>query len=206
MEKGTFITFEGIEACGKTTQSEILYSYLKDNGYKAVLTREPGGTELGKKIREILLSHTEEKFPELAELLLYEADRNIHIHNIIKPKVEDGFIVISDRFYDSTTAYQHYGRNIDFNIVDYLNRLATEGYKPDITFLIDIPVEKAFERLKSKDRLESESIEFHRKVREGFLSIAQKDLDRVVVLDGLQSIEDIFKQVISILKNRNIIK
>ncbi|MCX7760084.1 MAG: dTMP kinase [Hydrogenothermaceae bacterium] len=206
MEKGIFITFEGIEACGKTTQSKLLYSYLIDNGYKAVLTREPGGTELGKKIREILLSHTEEKFPKIAELLLYEADRNIHIHNVIKPKLEEGFIVISDRFYDSTTAYQHYGRNIDFSIVDYLNRLATEGYKPDITFLIDIPVEKAFERLKSKDRLESESIDFHIKVREGFLYIARKDVDRVVMLDGLQSIEDIFKQVISILKNRNIIK
>ncbi|MEZ0323773.1 MAG: dTMP kinase [Hydrogenothermaceae bacterium] len=206
MERGIFITFEGIEACGKTTQANKLYNYLIENGYKAVLTREPGGTILGKKIREILLSHTEEKFPILAELLLYEADRNIHIHNIIRPKLEDGFIVISDRFYHSTTAYQHYGRNINFDIVEYLNNLATEGIKPDITFLIDIPVEKSFERLKSRDRLESESIDFHRKVREGFLKIAEKEQDRMVVLDGIQSIDDLFNQIISTLKDRNIIR
>lgn len=206
MGKGVFITFEGIEACGKTTQSKMLFHYLIDTGYRAITTREPGGTSLGIRIREILLSHTEEIFPSVAELMLYEADRNIHINNVIKPKLNEGYIVISDRFYDSTTAYQHYARGIDLDVVFFLNSLASENIRPDITFLIDIPVEMAFERLEKKDRLESEGLDFHNKVRNGFLEIARREVDRFVILDGMDDIQSIFNKVKSVLKERNIIR
>ncbi|MDM7273516.1 dTMP kinase [Sulfurihydrogenibium azorense] len=203
---GVFITFEGIEGSGKSTQAKRLYEYLINIGIKAYLTREPGGTSIGKKIREILLSHWEENFPFIAELLLYQADRNIHVNNIIKPLLQQDYIVISDRFYDSTTAYQHYARGIDYSIVDYLNKLATEGIKPHITFLLDLPVQEAFKRLnREKDRLESEGLNFHQKVREGFLKIADMEKDRVIVLDGLKSPDEIFNQILNILKERKIL-
>ncbi|ACN98450.1 thymidylate kinase [Sulfurihydrogenibium azorense Az-Fu1] len=203
---GVFITFEGIEGSGKSTQAKRLYEYLTNIGIKAYLTREPGGTSIGKKIREILLSHWEENFPSIAELLLYQADRNIHVNNIIKPLLQQDYIVISDRFYDSTTAYQHYARGIDYSIVDYLNKLATEGIKPHITFLLDLPVQEAFKRLnREKDRLESEGLNFHQKVREGFLKIADMEKDRVIVLDGLKSPDEIFNQILNILKERKIL-
>lgn len=203
---GVFITFEGIEGSGKSTQAKRLYEYLINIGIKAYLTREPGGTSIGKKIREILLSHWEENFPSIAELLLYQADRNIHVNNIIKPLLQQDYIVISDRFYDSTTAYQHYARGIDYSIVDYLNKLATEGIKPHITFLLDLPVQEAFKRLnREKDRLESEGLNFHQKVREGFLKIADMEKDRVIVLDGLKSPDEIFNQILNILKERKIL-
>lgn len=203
---GVFITFEGIEGSGKSTQAKRLYEYLINIGIKAYLTREPGGTSIGKKIREILMSHWEENFPFIAELLLYQADRNIHVNNIIKPLLQQDYIVISDRFYDSTTAYQHYARGIDYSIVDYLNKLATEGIKPHITFLLDLPVQEAFKRLnREKDRLESEGLNFHQKVREGFLKIADMEKDRVIVLDGLKSPDEIFNQILNILKERKIL-
>lgn len=203
---GFFITFEGIEGSGKSTQAKKLYEYLTNKNVKSYLTREPGGTQIGKKIREILLSHWEEKFPPISELLLYEADRNIHIHNVIKPLLNDDYIVICDRFYDSTTAYQHYARGIDYNLVDFLNKTTVEGLKPDITFLLDLPVEEAFKRLnREKDRMESQGTEFHKKVREGFLKIAEKEKERIVILDGLKNPDDIFKTIIQILKERKIL-
>ena len=195
-----FITFEGIEGSGKTTLANKLYDYLKGKGLKVYLTKEPGGTKIGLKIREILLSEWKEKLPSIAELLLYEADRNIHIHNVIKPLLKKGYIVISDRFYHSTIAYQCYGRGIDYRIIKMLNNLATEGIKPDITFLLDLPVEEAFKRLnREKDRIEKEDMEFHKRVRDGFLDIAKKE-DNIIVLDGMKNIDDIFIDMISILK------
>lgn len=202
MEKGIFITFEGIEASGKSTQAKMLYEYLKEKGYNVTLTREPGGTNLGKKIRDILLSHTEEIFPEIAEILLYEADRNIHIHNIIKPNLNKGGIVISDRFYDSTTSYQHFGRGISIDIVNFLNELASEKIVPDITFLLDVDVEIAFERLKEMDRMESQGIDFHKRVREGFLKLAKDNPDRFVVIDATKPISDIFDSIRNVLWER----
>ena len=203
---GFFITFEGIEASGKTTQINLLYDYLKIIGKNVIKTREPGGTKIGQKIREILLSKWDEKFPYIAELLLYEADRNIHIQSIVKPSLEAGYIVLSDRYIDSTTAYQHYARGIDYEIVSYLNTLATDGLKPNLTFLIDIPVEISLKRLsESKDRIESEDIEFHKKLREGFLKIAENEKDRFVVIDGTMDIMEIHKIIVDTLKQRNII-
>ncbi|SNZ06579.1 dTMP kinase [Persephonella hydrogeniphila] len=206
--KGYFITFEGIEGAGKSTQSVMLHNHLLQNNKKVVLTREPGGTKTGKKIREILLSHTEEIFPPLAELFLYEADRSIHINNLIKPKLKEGFYVICDRFTDSTLAYQGYARGLDINKVKEMNSIATEGIKPDITFLIDIPVEEGLKRIskeREKDRIENEELHFHRKIREGFLKIAEEEKNRIVVLDGTEKPEVIFQKIVEILKNRNII-
>lgn len=202
MDRGIFITFEGIEASGKSTQAKLLSDYLQQKGYSVILTREPGGTQIGKKIREILLSHTQEIFPAVAELLLYEADRNIHIHNILKPALEKGKVVVCDRFFDSTTAYQHYGRGIDLYIVDFLNNLASESLKPDITFLLDVDVDVAFSRLKEMDRMESQGVQFHKKVREGFLEIARKHPDRIVRIEANQTADEIHRQIVHILNKR----
>lgn len=202
MDRGIFITFEGIEASGKSTQARMLCDYLTRKGYSPVLTREPGGTNLGRKIRDILLSHTDEVFPPVAELLLYEADRNIHLHNIIKPALDCGSIVVCDRFFDSTTAYQHYGRGIDLNIVRLLNSLASEGLNPDITFLLDLDVEVAFSRLKEKDRMESQGIEFHRKVREGFLELARTYPERIVVIDATLPVSEVHSQIVQVTCQR----
>jgi len=203
---GFFITFEGIEASGKTTQINLLYDYLKSIGKNVIKTREPGGTKIGQKIREILLSKWDEKFPYIAELLLYEADRNIHIQSIVKPSLDAGYIVLSDRYIDSTTAYQHYARGIDYEIVSYLNTLATDRLKPNLTFLIDIPAQISLKRLsKTKDRIESEDIEFHKKLREGFLKIAENEKGRFVVIDGTMDIMEIHKIIVDTLKQRKII-
>ncbi len=198
---GVFITFEGIEGAGKSTQAKLLYDYLIQKGKQAVLTREPGGTETGKKIRSILLSKTEEFFPAKAELFLYEADRNFHIHNVIKPNIEKGKYVICDRYIDSTLAYQGYARGLDLDLVKKMNDIAVEGVYPDITFLIDIPVDISLSRLGGRrDRIESEDISFHQKLRQGFLKIAQENPERVVVVDGKKGIEDIFEEIKSILE------
>lgn len=206
--KGYFITFEGIEGAGKTTQALRLYDYLLEKKKKVILTREPGGTETGKKIREILLSQTDEIFPATAELFLYEADRNLHVENVIKPKLSKGFIVICDRFTDSTLAYQGYARGLDINLVKNLNKIATGGLKPDLTFLIDIPAEEGLKRIsreREKDRIEEEDITFHKKLREGFLKIAEDEKERIFTLDGMENPDEIFRKILEILKNRNII-
>ncbi|WP_297453334.1 dTMP kinase [Persephonella sp.] len=206
--KGYFITFEGVEGAGKSTQAKLLYQYLIDNGKDVVLTKEPGGTKTGQKIRQILLEKTDEIFPPVAELMLYEADRNFHIHNLIKPSLQQGKYIICDRFTDSTLAYQGYARGLDINLIKQLNEIATEGIKPDITFLIDIPVEEGLKRIRQTrqaDRIEDEDIQFHKRLREGFLKIAENEKDRIVVLDGMESPENIFAKIIEILKNRNII-
>ncbi len=206
--RGHFITFEGIEGAGKSTQSVMLHNYLIEKNKKVILTKEPGGTKTGKKIREILLSHSDEIFPPLAELFLYEADRNFHIRNLIKPKISQGYTVVCDRFIDSTLAYQGYARGLDIEFVKKMNSIASENIKPDITFLIDIPVEEGLKRIqktREKDRIEKEELDFHKKLREGFLKIAQEEKDRIIVLNGLEPPEKIFSQIIEILKNRNII-
>jgi len=168
----------------------MLHQFLQERNIPSILTREPGGTDLGKKIREILLTPTEEIFPPNAELMLYEADRNIHVYNVIKPNLEKRITVICDRFTDSTLAYQGYARGLDLNLIEELNNIATEGLKPDLTFLIDIPVEEGFKRIKKEreiDRIEQESFEFHKRLREGFLKIAEKDKHRVIVINGKKS-------------------
>ncbi|WP_457567867.1 dTMP kinase [Desulfurobacterium sp.] len=192
-----FITFEGIEGSGKTTQARLLHEWLLDSGYEVILTREPGGTPAAEELREFILSDKEEPFPEIAELMLYMAARAFHVNNLIKPALANGTIVISDRFSDATIAYQGYGRGIPVNEIEHLNKLTTEGLEPDITFLIDIPAEKGLSRIKNrkKDRIEKESIQFHEKIRQGYLRLAKKNRHRIVIINGEKAPEDIFEEI-----------
>jgi len=203
MERGLFIVFEGIEGAGKTTQAKNLYEYLNSTGKNSVLTREPGGTKTGKKIREILLSDTDEIFPPKAELFLYEADRNFHVNNVIKPNLENGINVICDRYVYSTLAYQGYARGLDINLIKTLNDIATDGVYPDIVFLIDIPVEVSLQRLgNKKDRIEKEDTDFHKRLREGFLKIAEENKKLFHIIDGTKKPDEIFNEIIQVLKTR----
>jgi len=199
-----FITFEGIEGCGKSTQAKLLCQWFLDRGREVVLTREPGGTPAAEELREFILKVRDEPFPPFSELALYIAARGFHAENLIKPALKEGAVVICDRFSDSTLAYQGYGRGLNIKLIEEMNREATGGLKPDITFLLDIPVEVAFERIRErrKDRLERENSDFHKRVREGFLKIAEKERDRIVVIDGTKSPEEVFKEILKALKER----
>ena len=192
-----FVTFEGIEGSGKSTQAKLLYEWLLDSGRKVVLTREPGGTPAAEELREFVLKEREEDFPPFSELCLYLAARGFHVKNLIRPALLEGAIVICDRFSDSTLAYQGYGRGISVELIERMNREATEGLKPSITFLLDLPVEVALARIKEKrkDRLEKEELPFHERVREGFLKIAEKEPERFVLIDATKPAKEIFKTV-----------
>lgn len=193
--KGLFITFEGIDGCGKTTQLNLLAEYLKQKGLEVVITREPGATGLGKKLREILLNYDGEVSPN-CESFLFLADRAQHIDTLVKPSIEAGKIVLCDRHTDSTVAYQGYGRGLDLERIKMLNNLATSGIKPDLTFVFDIDVKTGQSRVgKTKDRMESAGIDFHNKVRNGYLEIAKQEPERVKVINSNDNIENIFEQV-----------
>ncbi len=203
MSKGLFVTFEGVDGCGKTTQMNLLAKYLKDNGHDVILTREPGAKGLGEKIREILL-HYDGEVSSRAESFLFLADRAQHIDKIVNPAVEQGKIVLCDRHTDSTLAYQGYGRGVVLEQLKMLNNLATGQRKPDITFVFDIDIETSMSRVgKEKDRMESAGIEFFEKVRKGYLEIAKQEPDRVKVLDSTRSIDEIFEDVIKYIRSIN---
>jgi dTMP kinase len=199
---GRLITFEGIEGCGKSTLAKELYEYLKSKNYKVIFTREPGGGKLGEKIREILLSN-EFEIPDYSELFLFLASRYEHTKNVIIPKLREGYIVISDRYMDSTIAYQGYGRKINLKLLEKLNEIATLGIKPDLTFLIDLPEEISFNRLKDKilDRIESEEIEFYKRVRFGYIEIARNEPLRFIILDGTMELQTLKQKVFEIAEN-----
>jgi dTMP kinase len=168
-KKGLFITFEGIDGCGKTTQINLLNKYLTEKKYNTILTLEPGGSDIGKNLRQILL-HYDGYVDDTCELLLYLADRAQHTKTIILENINKGNIVLCDRYIDSTVAYQGYARGGDIEKINLLNEIATKNLKPDITFLFDIDIETAQTRVgKEKDRLEKESLDFHQKVRSGYL-------------------------------------
>ena len=200
MNKGMFITFEGADGCGKSTQLSMLKDNLVRNGYKVLVTREPGAKGLGEKLRDILLNYDGE-VSNRCESFLFLADRAQHIDTIVKPAVEKGYIVLCDRHTDSTVAYQGYGRGLDIERINYLNDLATDGLKPDLTFVFDVDVETSMNRVGShKDRMESAGIDFFNKVRHGYLEIAKREPDRVKVIDATLSIDEVFERVISIFK------
>ena len=194
MKKGLFITFEGIDGCGKTTQINLLNEYLKNKNYNTILTLEPGGSDIGKELRKILL-HYDGFVDDMCELLLYLADRAQHTRTVIMDNIEKGNIVLCDRYIDSTLAYQGYARGGDIEKINLLNNIATKGLKPDITFLFDIDTVIAQTRVGSvKDRLEKESMDFHNKVRQGYLEIANENT-RIKVIDSTKTIEEIFEEV-----------
>lgn len=186
-----FITFEGIEGSGKSTQAARLADTLKRAGHEVVTTREPGGTELGRKLRMILLEADALAPTMETELLLYLADRAEHVSRLIRPALDRGAIVISDRFSDSTIAYQAYGRGLDLELVRKVDGFARGQVRPGRTILLDLPVEEGLARARETgpaDRLEQEKIEFHRRVRHGFHEIAAAESDRVLRFDGLQDL------------------
>lgn len=202
MKKGLFITFEGTDGCGKTTQIEMLKDYFEKQGRTVLLTREPGAKGLGTKLREILLNYDGEVSP-VCESFLFLADRAQHVDTIIKPAVARGEIVLCDRHTDSTVAYQGYGRELDIEQIKMLNNIATSGLKPDLTFIFDIDIDTAQKRVgKNKDRMESAGIEFFKRVRNGYLEIAKQEPERVKVLDGSKSIETIHNELLEILQTK----
>lgn len=203
MTKGLFITFEGADGCGKTTQLMLLAKYLKSKGLEVVVTREPGARGLGEKIREILLNYDGEVSSQ-AEAFLFLADRAQHIDVIVNPAVESGKIVLCDRHTDSTIAYQGYGRGLDIDRIKMLNNLATGDRRPDLTFVFDIDVETSMKRVgNEKDRMESAGVEFFNRVRNGYHKISELEPERVKVLDASKSIEDIHKEVVALYESLN---
>jgi dTMP kinase len=195
--KGVFIAFEGGEGIGKTTQAKLLKAWLEQEGETVVLSREPGGSELGVEIRKILLSHSTGEISPRAEALLYAADRAHHVHSVIRPALAQGVVVISDRYFDSSIAYQGAGRILQPGEVARISRWATESLFPTLTIIIDLPPQIGLARLKSKDRLESQPIDFHERVRQEFLQLSALDPERYVIIDGNQSIEDTHAAIIS---------
>ncbi len=197
--RAPFVTFEGIEGSGKTTQIRRLSEYLKAKGTPHLVTREPGGTPLANEIRALLLSPREEAvFPE-TELLLYEAARAQHVRAVILPALGAGTAVLCDRFCDATLAYQGFSRGINVSRIEWLNAFASVGAVPDLTVLLDIAPEEGFSRIAGRgrilDRLEGESLAFHRQVRDGYLSLSRRHPDRIALVDGTGSADAVFEAV-----------
>ncbi len=206
------ITFEGIEGSGKTTQIKLLGEYLHKKEISFLVTREPGGTVIGNKIRKILLDSQNSRIVPFAELLLYAASRSQHVHEVIYPAIKKGLVVICDRFTDATLVYQGVARGLDLQFIKNLNRMATKDMAPHLTLLLDCPVEvgllRAVARINSRqegakeDRIENEDFSFHQKVREGYLAIAHEEPDRVVVLEGMQDENSIHQEICRIISEK----
>lgn len=202
MTQGLFITFEGADGCGKTTQLKLLAEYLQKNGVDVLVTREPGAKGLGEKLRDILLNY-DGVVSDRCEAFLFLADRAQHIDTIVTPAVDAGKIVLCDRHIDSTVAYQGYGRGQDIEQINKLNMIATSGRKPDLTIVFDIDAETSLARVGStKDRMESSGIEFFNRVRDGYLKIAAQETARVKVLDATKSIDEVQQDVIELINSK----
>ncbi len=194
---GLLITFEGVEGCGKSTQIELLRQHLVSQGHEVVVTREPGGTPLAEAIRNLLLDPANSGMVSVTELLLYEAARAQHVHERIRPALDAGKIVLSDRFADSTTAYQGAGRGLADEVVSKLHEIATCGVWPALTILIDLFPEEGLRRSSGGvlDRIEKETLAFHERVRVEFLRLAEREPERIRVVDGSRSIEAIAAEI-----------
>jgi dTMP kinase len=196
---GLFITFEGGDGSGKTTQINLLASWLESEGHTVVITREPGGTDLGTELRNIIL-HREGFIAPRAEALLYAADRSHHIHTLVRPALQRGEIVVQDRYLDSSVAYQGAGRVLDPTEVRNISVWATENLMPDLTVVLDVPASVAKERQaageRQYDRLEAEAEDFHTRVRESYLALAAEEPHRFLVIDGESTIEEIHRAIV----------
>ena len=205
MQRGKFITFEGLDGCGKSTQLEMAKEWLKDKGFSVIKSREPGGTSIGQEIRRILLNPNHKELNPESELLLYLADRIQNLHESILPAKSAGNIVLCDRSHDSTIAYQGYGRGLDLDVLEPIIGTYIKPYTPDFTLLLTISPETVFKRLKKRkenlktDRLDQESLSFFEKVSKGFLAIASSEKERIFCINGEQKIEDIHKDIINLL-------
>lgn len=199
-KRALFITFEGADGSGKSTQLDMAVKHLESKGIDLIKTRDPGGTPLGCKIREILLNYVGHIAPT-CELLLYLADRAQHVEEKLFPALNEGKFVLCDRYVDSTLAYQGYARGLDKNQILLLNNIAAQSLMPDLTLVFDVSTEVAMQRVgDTKDRLEAEGQNFHRKVREGYLDLAKKYPERIVVIDANKSIEEVHKDVVKVLE------
>jgi dTMP kinase len=202
--KGLFISFEGIEGTGKTIQSKLLCEYLIKKGFEVLLTEEPGGTRIGRAIRDILLSVDNIEITPLTELFLYNASRIQHIKEVILPAIQQGMVVITDRFSDSTVAYQGYGRGIELHLINSIEHIVTEGVRPDKTILLDLDVAIGLQRNKGinkEDRIELEDITFHKRVRDGYHALAVKEPERIHVIDASKSIEHIHGSIKNVVQD-----
>jgi len=206
LAQGYFITFEGIEGSGKTTQIKLLYKFLTEQGREVEYTREPGGTEIGRKIREILLDPHYDNMDYKTEILLYAADRAQDMKENIIPALKEGKIILSDRFVDSNLAYQAYGRGLDYKTVYSINSWVIDPYWPDLTFILDVGIKQGLMRARSiskdqaGDRLEREVDSFHQRVREGYLKMAEED--RFVIVDAGGKPENVHDQIKKIVSRR----
>ncbi len=204
-----FITLEGIEGSGKTTQIDHIVKFLDQKGLPHLTTREPGGTLIGSKIRSILLDPENQAMSSVTELLLYAADRAQHLKTCVKPALDTGKTVICDRYYDATVVYQGYARGLDINLIAQLHCLCCENLMPDITFLLDLPPEIGLKRAwkqidngnrsASETRFEQETLAFHRKVREGYLQLAQNEPERFRIIDAAREARHVSERVVETL-------
>ncbi len=202
---GLFITFEGVEGGGKSTQATLLKDYLESQGCAVLQTREPGGTAIGEAIRGILLDPKHHGMAPAAELFLYEAARAQLVAERIRPALDAGNIVLCDRFFDSTTAYQGAGRAFVHETLEPLHALATGGLRPDLTLVLDLPIAEGLRRAArtgAPDRIEQEPLEFHERVREGFLALARREPDRVIIIDAARTVEEVAQDIRAIVDAR----
>lgn len=203
MDKPLFITFEGIDGVGKSTQLDLVYHRLVGLGYKCIKTHEPGGTSIGYGIRQLLLDPESEKMAENTEALLYAADRAQHIHEVVKPALKAGKIVICDRFVDSSIAYQGYGLKRDLSLIKSVNAWAIDNIMPDLTLCLDMEPEIALDRTEG-DRIEQRTIGYYDRVRYGFKQIALENPERFRLIDATGSTEQVFHRIWDVIKGRGI--
>ncbi len=215
---GRLITIEGAEGCGKSTHARLLYNYLKRHGYKCILTREPGGTPLNEKIRNILLDPSNRGMNPICEMLLFEASRSVLVEKVILPALSEGYLVICDRYSDSTLVYQGYAGNQDLKTLRLIDRYATRGVRPDLTIVLDIPVKAGLKRARNGatrrkkvfkwDRMERKSLSFHKAVRRGYLALATREKGRIKVIRSQADIGEaqrmIRQTVLRLIRNHKV--
>jgi len=207
--KGKFITFEGIEGCGKSTQIKLLWERLAGNGLDTLLTREPGGTRIGERIRAVLLDASHQGMTPVTELLLYAAARHQHVEEVIEPALKAGKVVLCDRYADATTAYQGAARRVDPELIKAVHKIATGGLTPHLTILLDLPAKEGLRRAIERntregtepghDRFEREGLAFHERVRQGYLSIARAEPERVIVIDAMGTKEELHEKIYALV-------